>query len=571
MGRRTVLDAIGVLAAVLLVGGPALFTKDGFALDFTNHLWLVSVQQRAIQHNLIPTLFLNTPTQGAFNPFFLFYGGTLYAATGLLAVVLGGHTVAAYVAIIGLSIAAAYGGFLWLARQLGSRSWMAHAPAITFVSSAYYVTNLYGRGDWPELVASSAIPLLAASAWRIARSPRIELSDAAIFVVAVVFFSGSHNVTLMWGSIALAVTALGLRIALGRRVAATSMRRALALGGLAVPAVAINAWFLVPDALHAGGTEIAGQHIAWSASSWINTPSVIFDPLRYVPHHLGAPALYVQAPVWFLLWAVACAILLRRSSARELRGAFLALAVVLVGFLALILVQALYDLLPSLLQTIQLPYRLNTFVAMAVAALVLVAVLAVERATAARKPLVGRLQIGLGLAAAVSLGLCVWQLWAPSTHSKGSYENRDRALVSADQTPASWYEGAGTYADLDSPVVESASARTLLIDTRLIRSDRVTLTTAPPPGAAPFATNIVGGAYAVDIHGLDRLGRTTDGRVVVRRSDGGSGLVRVTVERSAGLTIPSLISVAALGALVALLGATLLSRKLARRGRTGIG
>lgn len=561
MSRRTLLDVVGVLVAVMVVGGPALFTKDGFALDFTNHLWLVSVQQQAIQHNVVPTLFINTPTQGAFNPFFLFYGGTLYAATGLLAVVFDGHTVAAYLTVIVLSIAAAYGGFLWLTRQLNARSWMAHAPAITFISSAYFVTNLYGRGDWPEMVASSVIPLIVASAWCIARSPRIELRAAAVFVVSIVFFFGSHNVTLMWGSIALITVAVCLRAAVGKQFAAISAQRTLKLAGLTGLAAAVDAWFLIPDVLHARSTQIAGDHIAWSASSWINTPQVLFDPLRYVPRHLGAPALYVQAPVWFLLWALICALLLRGSAARELRRSFVALTLVLVGFLALILVQALYDMLPRLLQTIQLPYRLNTFVAMAVAGLVLVAVLAAEHAAGSgRKLLARRLQIGLGVAAVISLGLCVWQLWVPSTHSRGSYSNRDQALVSIHQTPRTWYEGAGTYADLNSPVVQSESTRMLQFDTSQIDSDHVTLTTTTPPGSSPFATNIVAGPYAVKVRGLDRLGRTTDGRVVLRRRDGGTGPVQVTIERSGDLTIPSLVSLAALAVLAGLLGAALLAR-----------
>ncbi len=67
---------------MLLVGSPALFTQDGFGIDFTNHLWLVWVQQQAISHHLLPTYLVNAPRVGAFYPFFMFYGGTLYAASG---------------------------------------------------------------------------------------------------------------------------------------------------------------------------------------------------------------------------------------------------------------------------------------------------------------------------------------------------------------------------------------------------------------------------------------------------------------------------------------------------------
>jgi hypothetical protein len=99
----------------------------------------------------------------AFDPFFAFYGGTLYAVVGALAVVVAGQVIAGYVISVLLAIVAGYGGCLWLARQLGASTWRAHALAITFVSSAYYITNVYGRGAGPEFVAVSVIPLLAAS------------------------------------------------------------------------------------------------------------------------------------------------------------------------------------------------------------------------------------------------------------------------------------------------------------------------------------------------------------------------------------------------------------------------
>jgi hypothetical protein len=49
------------------------------------------------------------------------------------------------------------------------------APALAVVTSAYYVTDLYGRGAWPEFMATSAMaPLLAvhiAGLERVGRSP----------------------------------------------------------------------------------------------------------------------------------------------------------------------------------------------------------------------------------------------------------------------------------------------------------------------------------------------------------------------------------------------------------------
>jgi uncharacterized membrane protein len=130
------LDVAGVVVATLTVGLPAIATRDGFAYDFTNHLWLVWVQDQAISAHGVPTYFLNAPAAGGvFNPFFEFYGGTLYTLSGALSCVLGHRPILAYVVVISLCIGAAYGGMVWLARQCGARTWRAHAPAVTFVTS----------------------------------------------------------------------------------------------------------------------------------------------------------------------------------------------------------------------------------------------------------------------------------------------------------------------------------------------------------------------------------------------------------------------------------------------------
>ena len=75
---------------------------------------------------------------------------------------------------------------------------LAHAPAIVFVTSAYYVTNLYGRGAWAEFMAVSALPLVLAASLRLVRG-RLSVGPVVCLVAASVVFSGSHNITLLWG------------------------------------------------------------------------------------------------------------------------------------------------------------------------------------------------------------------------------------------------------------------------------------------------------------------------------------------------------------------------------------
>lgn len=163
---------IGALAIVVVVAAPMLFTSSGFAVDFTNHLWLTWVAGHLLVQAGHPTYFLNAKSVGVFYPWFAFYGGTLYMIVGGISELLGGHPILAYVGITTLAIAASYLGVVSIGRQLGLRGWMSHAPALTVVTSAYYITNLYGRGAWTEFMATAAIPPLVASGASLVRAPR---------------------------------------------------------------------------------------------------------------------------------------------------------------------------------------------------------------------------------------------------------------------------------------------------------------------------------------------------------------------------------------------------------------
>ncbi len=65
---QSIADALVTLVVALVVGGPALFTHNGFGFDYTNHMWMVWVQEQAISQHLLPTYFINTPSTGIFYP-----------------------------------------------------------------------------------------------------------------------------------------------------------------------------------------------------------------------------------------------------------------------------------------------------------------------------------------------------------------------------------------------------------------------------------------------------------------------------------------------------------------------
>ena len=555
--KPVVLDVAIATLVILLIASPLLFTRDGFSPDFTNELWLSAYQQHAISAHLHPTLFLQTQ-QVVFDPLFAFYGGTLFAITGGLGALLGGSTVLAFEIMTVAAIAAAYGGLFWLGRQLGVRGIAAHAPAIVFVTSAYYITNLYGRGAWTELMATSMLPLVIASALRVVRGPPRVTPPAVCLVAASVVFSGSHNITLLLG---VTVTALALTVywVLSGCSRDLPWRRMAAAAGLFALGVGLNGWFLVPDVSFSHDTLISTDIIPWSATSIYNAAGLIFNPLRAAPPNPEAPALYLQIPVIALAWGL-LAIPLGWRYKRLRAGAVTGLAMV-VGLLVVIMSEGIYSRLPKLFQEIEFPYRLQTYVVLACATLVLLGCLALTRrarngrATGADRVLA----VGLGLAVAFGVALCAWQMWVPNTHTniEGWYHSfADRSEVLASVPPAmpgSW-NARNNYGDRSLPVVNAGRGITFN-PSALVNTDRMTGSGVFPPGLQPFATNISGGPYFVHVSGgVHIVGRTAEGTLVLARTKDGSGAVpfEVRPQLSGPVVLGRAVTIAAAAILLAL-------------------
>lgn len=562
-------DALLTSAVTLAITAPMLFTRAGFQVDFTNHLWLVWAAGKALVRAGHPTYFINTTTQGVFNPWFAFYGGTLYMTTGAIGELLGEHPVIAYVGVTTLAIAGAYAGTLWLGRQFGLRRWLAHAPALTVVTSAYYITDLYGRGAWTEFMAASSIAPLIAGAVYLTRAPAWRPWPVLVFVVSTVFFTGSHNITLLWGTTVGAMALLVLWLSLGRP-RRLPYRRLAMVAGLGLTATLINAWFLLTDIAHASDVQ---AHIALpstfvaNATSFFDTPAVLLDPLREVPAGSTTPALYVQAPDWFLMWGLVAGMLLLRgrSANRGLCRAWTAATIIIALLLGMIMLKPFWEHLSNPFTQIQFPYRLNTFVFYAVAGLVLVGSLALQRAATEGPQRVIR-PLGLALIAvmAISCGLCQWQEWVPTV---SVLKNRSEALVSANVLPRSWYDG-GSYLDTRAPVVAVPPGRILTIPPAQVEGDRFSASMDVPPGPQPIQTNIATGDYLVRIVGLRWLGRSPNGYAVVRRPNGGSGPVRVTVETASSRAIEfgwALSILAILGVLAVLIATGVRATRPTRR------
>ncbi len=554
--KPVVLDVAIATLVILLVASPLLFTRDGFAPDFTNELWLSAYQQHAISAHLHPTLFLQTQ-QVVFEPLFAFYGGTLFAITGGLGALLGGSTVLAFEIMTVAAIAAAYGGLFWLARQLGVRGIAAHAPAIVFVTSAYYITDLYGRGAWTELLATSMLLLVIASALRVVRGPP-RVAPAVCLVAASVLFSGSHNISLLLG---VTITALALTVywVLSGRPRDLPWRRMAAAAGLFALGVCLNGWSLVPDVSFSHNTLISTKINPWSATSIYNAAGLIFNPLRSAPANPEAPALYLQIPVIALAWGLLAIPLVWRY--KRLRAGVVTALAVVVGLLVVIMSEGVYSALPRLFQEIQFPYRLQTYVVLACAGLVMLGTLALtKRARSGRATGVDRvLAGGLGLAVAFGVALCAWQMWVPNTHANiegwfHSLTDRSEAVASVPPAlPASW-NASNNYGDRSLPVV-GAERQITFNPSGLVNSDRVAGRGVFPPGLQPFATNISGGPNFVHVGGgVHIVGRTAQGTLVLARTKNGSGAIpfEVSPRQSGAVVLGRVVTLAAAAILLAL-------------------
>lgn len=122
----------------------------------------------------------------------------------------------------------------------------------------------------------------------------------------------------------------------------------------------------------------------------------------------------------------------------------------------------------------------------------------------------------------------------------------------------------GAYSDASQPVI--ARPEGLLIDANQIGSDHVTLTLNPPPGRAPFVTNITAAPYVAELGGgVVRDGRMKNGLTVLRRVGTGRGPVVLSLAPAGGiLDAGRLISLLAIGALWLLLCYTGATRLLKR-------
>lgn len=380
-----------VLVACIAV--PFIVRQNSWS-EWANTLWLLDLQTAHVSAHGLPSYF--TDAAGSyFYPQMLFYAGPTLATLAYPSVVVGTWPV--FAATTAFSFGAASFGVSWTARNLGVPQRLAVVPGVLFATTPYMVSNLYGRGDWAELLAVGCLAVaLGAGTSLLCGRARSEPAVMGVLALAVAGVAGTHNLTLFFGALFAPLVAISLT-PLFRSSRRLILRRYVLVGGAALVGLAVCGAFLVPNVWLASRTIIgraSGQWDFLTKANGFDRFGIIFDPLLGQPTAGAGTYVHTQTLVLPLIW---CLTIGSRAAARRWLENRTALALGLLGAGAtavtfLIVHPSWWRSFPPWLRTIQFPFRLVTFLALLT--VIMVAVL-----LAAPKVRQSRLAIGILLAA----------------------------------------------------------------------------------------------------------------------------------------------------------------------------
>ena len=278
------------------------------------------------------------------------------------------------------------------------------------VTGAYYLSLAYGRGSWPELVATSMIPLIVACGLKMVRrgaSPGLILLLAA----STCIWSGSHNLTFALGTVFLFAIAVCLLIVRVGDLTKREMRRFGAVLLVTGLGVMLNGWYLLPDIAYSLHTQIAQYRtLAPTISGIFSRFSVVFDPLReratgstYLRSH------FTQVPVLVIAWLVVAVASLWSKWDKRLPRLVPLLFLILIALLLLLIDEEIWHRLPSTFSLIQFTFRLQTYIVLTLAGLTIVILRAMRERTGGSRE--SRLDLALVAIVLLGLGLGIWQVW----------------------------------------------------------------------------------------------------------------------------------------------------------------
>jgi hypothetical protein len=379
------LGLIGAAVLIAVLARPMVIGRTFVGWDWYPHEWFIWHQAESLKATGLPTLFSHNQV-GVFVPHFAFYGGTLYALAGALTLVTGDPNSAMVIMFV-LAFVAAYGGWYWLARQCGLGVWAAHAPGVLFITAPYYLAMLYANGSLPEFVAISVIPPMIASALAILRARRLRPVPAAVLAVGATLFTGSHNITLLWGTTVLLLVGAVLFAFTPPLRRLVSRAGVLRVVGIVLPAVLVNGWFLLPDIVYQSHTIIANStyltkdDLVWAMK--IVQPSDLYS-LGRANARDDYQHMAVQLPLLGFGWIVLALVLLRSAWRTSWYRAMVILLAAIAGLLVVMTRLSLIRGLPSPYNLLQFSYRLEAYMLLGLAGAVVGALLLLRRSTPRR-------------------------------------------------------------------------------------------------------------------------------------------------------------------------------------------
>jgi hypothetical protein len=520
----------------------------------------MSHQAASLRQSLSPALSM-TADAAAFYPIFAFYGGTLFVLGGLVTLLVGSAYAAESILSV-LALAAAYGGWLWLARMAGVRSWVAHAPAILYVTTPYVVTNINVREDFAELVATSMMPLMVASALSVLRADRLRAGPAAALAASVVLFGGSHNLTLLWGTTILAIAILAVVVVVSSARRQFSTHRVLRVLLIVVPAMSVNAWYLLPNLAYHSDTIIASRIDEWKALLIGPHPELGAKYLFALgrPSQLE-PGLTITLPVLVMAWVVVATLVSRAQWRGTWARALAILTVLTVGLLAVMTNPRWIGVLPDPWQMIQYSYRLETFVLFGICGAIIAAVVLVDRT--GHRWLTGLL---LPILAFSVIGAAIQRYDAPRADTPGEFDIDESAPFSI-----------GDFADAKLREIPlDPAGQTLILERAMVKRGRIDGVVRAAPGDLLFTT-LMTPSRMLHVEGAKVVGRwpgppadpgwqTRWALVLQVADDAQPGNTRIVIEQAHSLPIVAGRIISLLGlTTLAVIGASLLAGAVRRR------
>jgi hypothetical protein len=553
--------ALAVLGLLVILIRPLFTELYSLKGDFPTDTWFIMHQADSLRQGVFPSHFLHS-LGGVFYPVFAFYGGTLFALAGAGSLVIGSASTTQAVVYV-LALAAAYGGWVWLARLAGLRSWQVHAPAIVYVTAPYVITNAVVRQDLTESVATSMIPLLVASALSVLRADRLRAGPVAALAGSTILLGGSHNLTLLWGLTILVPVALVLAVAVPEARRLGTRRGFLRVVVVFVPAMAVNAWYLLPDLAYYSHTLIVGRIDEWKRAVLNPVPALEAKHLYSVNRTSGLsdPAFSLALPVLAIGWVAFAAIVVARKQWRHVWARTLAtLSLLSIAVLVVMTHPRVISVLPDPWQMIQFSYRLGIFVLYGICGCIIAALVLINRSP---HRWVSLLLIPVMAFSVVSATKQVRALTLMSPPVVFGIDNL-------------YPFSTGDFADVSENVVNAAAAPEVFTRSDVHR-DHLAVTVNARPGQVVY-TDIMSSPQLLDIDGARVVGRwaaAPAGPAVQPRwylalrvdDDATPGKARITVREARTLPIVGgrIVSIAGLFGLAAIAGVIMLAGIRRRR------